>query len=263
MCLPNLNLIGSPVTALPFDEQIETMLQWAKRRVTRVVCVANVHMLMEAYWQSDFGSVLKDADMITPDGMPLVWMMRLSGAHDQDRVAGVDILQAVCERAQHQDVSVYFVGSQSSILDRMKDKLMEEFPKLKIACMQPLPFRPLTAAEDEELIQQINDSGAGIVFVSLGCPKQEKWMAQHRGKINAVMVGLGGAFPVYAGIQSRAPQWARESGLEWLYRLIQEPSRLWKRYSSTIPPFLWLAFKQLVKKKFFSNSLHPQKKCVS
>lgn len=262
MC-PNLNLIGSPVTALPFDEQVETMLRWAKCHVSKVVCVANVHMLMEAYWQPEFGTVLKEADLITPDGMPLVWMMRLIGARNQDRVAGLDILHAVCDRAQQQDISVYFVGSQPSILERMRNRLDKEFPNLKIACMQPLPFRPLTVAEDEELIQQINSSGAGIVFVSLGCPKQEHWMAQHQGKINAVMIGLGGAFPVYAGIQSRAPLWIREAGLEWLYRLVQEPGRLWKRYSSTIPPFLWLAFKQLVKKRLFPDRPRPQKKCAS
>jgi N-acetylglucosaminyldiphosphoundecaprenol N-acetyl-beta-D-mannosaminyltransferase len=114
--------------------------------------------------------------------------------------------------------------------------------------MEPLPFRPLTQAEDEALIQKIHESGAGLVFVSLGCPKQEYWMAQHKNKIQAVMLGVGGVFPVYAGLHKRAPRRVREWGLEWLYRLIQEPRRLWKRYFETIPPFMWLAIKQLLTK---------------
>jgi N-acetylglucosaminyldiphosphoundecaprenol N-acetyl-beta-D-mannosaminyltransferase len=115
--------------------------------------------------------------------------------------------------------------------------------------MEPLPFRPLTQAEDNAIIQKIHDSGAGIVLVSLGCPKQEYWMNQHKDKIQAVMVGLGGVFPVYAGIHKRAPLWIRNLGLEWFYRLIQEPRRLWKRYRTTIPPFIWLAFRQLLSSK--------------
>lgn len=112
--------------------------------------------------------------------------------------------------------------------------------------MEPLPFHPITPEEDEAIVQKLNESGAGLVLVSLGCPKQEIWMAKHQGKVQAVMVGLGGAFPVYAGIHKRAPQLIRSSGLEWLYRLAQEPRRLWGRYSSTIPVFLWLALKQLL-----------------
>ncbi|MCA1994329.1 MAG: WecB/TagA/CpsF family glycosyltransferase, partial [Coleofasciculus sp. S288] len=113
-----------------------------------------------------------------------------------------------------------------------------------------LPFRPLTQEEDEALIQKINESGAGLVFVSLGCPKQEYWMAQHKDKIQAVMLGVGGVFPVYAGIHKNAPRRVKEFGLEWLYRLVQEPRRLWGRYSKTIPPFIWLALKQLLATKF-------------
>nr|WP_277881987.1 MULTISPECIES: WecB/TagA/CpsF family glycosyltransferase [Cyanophyceae] len=204
-------------------------------------------MVTEAYLNQDFSKVLKSADLVTPDGMPLVWMMKLLGVRDQDRVAGLDILLALCKAAPSTDVGLFFVGSETPILDQMRAKLNQEFPDLQIAGMEPLPFRPLTPAEDEALIQKINASGAGVVLVSLGCPKQERWMAEHKDKIHAVMIGLGGAFPVYAGICKRAPRWVREMGLEWFYRLIQEPRRLWKRYSTTIPLFLWLATKQLIK----------------
>ncbi|AFY34479.1 WecB/TagA/CpsF family glycosyltransferase [Calothrix sp. PCC 7507] len=244
--LPTKKVLDFPITALGFNEQIQTIMKWAIAKESKAVCVANVHMLMEAHWHPEFASVLCNADLVTPDGMPLVWMMRRLGAHYQDRVAGMDIFLALCQLMQTQNISISFVGSQTEILSKMRKRLEQEFPQLQIAVMEPLPFHPLTETEDTDLISKINSSGAGIVLVSLGCPKQEHWMAQHRGKIQAVMIGLGGVFPVYAGIQKRAPRIVRDLGLEWLYRWIQEPRRLWRRYIKTIPPFIWLASKQLL-----------------
>jgi N-acetylglucosaminyldiphosphoundecaprenol N-acetyl-beta-D-mannosaminyltransferase len=244
--LPFRNVIGFPVVALPFDAQIALMMEWAKGYLSKVVCIANVHMLTEAYGNPDFADVLTKADLVTPDGMPLVWMLKLMGAAKQDRVAGVDVLLALCKSACSEDISIFFLGSQSAILEKMRQRLEVEFPTLKIAGMEPLPFRPMTESEDEAIVQTLNASGAGLVFVSLGCPKQELWMTQHQGRVQAVMIGLGGAFPVYAGIHKRAPKVIRNSGFEWLYRLAQEPKRLWGRYSSTIPIFMWLALKQLL-----------------
>ncbi len=246
LSLPTQQVLNSPITALSFDDQIQIMLTAANSRESRVVCVANVHMLMEAYWNPDMADVLEKADLVTSDGMPLVWMMRLLGVHKQERLAGMDILLALCKKAQLLNISAFFIGSTASIQDLMKRRLESEFPNLKIAGMEPLPFRKLTQSEDEALIQKINESGAGLVFVSLGCPKQEYWMREHQGKINAVMIGVGGVFPVYAGIHKRAPRFVRESGWEWLYRFFQEPRRLWGRYYKTIPPFIWLAIKQLL-----------------
>lgn len=243
------NIISFSVTSIPYNAQISLMMKWAKNNLSKVVCIANVHMLIEAYQNPQFGRVLRKADLVTPDGMPLVWMLRLMGAVHQDRVAGIDVLEGLCRLAVQDKVSVYFLGSQQSILTKMKERLDREFPGLEIAGMHPLPFRPLTPSEDEKLVETLNQSGAGIVFVSLGCPKQENWMSQHQGKVSAVMVGLGGAFPVYAGIHRRAPVLIRRAGLEWLYRLLQEPRRLWKRYATTIPIFLWLVGKQILLRK--------------
>ncbi len=243
--LPTINIIGSPVTALPFHYQMKIIMQWASKHLSKTVCVANTHMLIEAYWKPRFGSVLQTADLVTPDGMPLVWMMKMMGAATQNRVAGMDIFLALCEAAACQNTSLFLLGSQSAVLNRMRARLQKEFPNLCIAGMEPLPFRPLTAAEDQSLIRRVNASGAGLVFVALGCPKQEEWIADHKNRIQAVMIGLGGVFPVYAGIHKRAPYWVRQIGLEWLYRLLQEPKRLWKRYGTTIPMFIWLAIKQL------------------
>jgi len=243
---PKQSVIGFPVTAVPFDHQIELILKWAKRRISKVVCVANVHMLMEAHRNPQFAAVLSNADLVTPDGMPLVWLMNLLGVWRQNRVAGMDILLALCHQVSAKKISVFFVGSERETLERMKVRLQQEFPQLQIAGMEPLPFRPLNSEEDADIIEKINSSEAGIVFVSLGCPKQEIWMSEHYGKINTVMLGLGGVFPVYAGLHKWAPLWVRRLGLEWLYRLVQEPRRLWKRYYQTIPPFVYLALKQLI-----------------
>jgi N-acetylglucosaminyldiphosphoundecaprenol N-acetyl-beta-D-mannosaminyltransferase len=249
------NVIDFAITSLRCDDQIKTIVKWGKSNLSKVVCIANVHMLIEAHRNPLFGAVLQNADLVTPDGMPLVWMMRFLGAVHQDRVAGIDVLEGVCKLAQAEGVSVYFLGSQASILKKMKLRLYREFPNLKIAGMTPLPFRPLTSEEDDTVIQSLNKSGAGIIFVSLGCPKQETWMSQHKGKISAVMIGLGGAFPVYAGIHKRAPEFLRQAGLEWFFRLVQEPYRLWKRYATTIPLFLWLAAKQIVDEFMHSGTV--------
>jgi len=264
MCsLPTQDIIGSPVTSLEFKYQVEVMIDWAKSRLSKVVCIANVHMLIEAHRNLAFGAVLKNADMVTPDGMPLVWMLRLMGNPKQDRVAGLDVMQTVCQLASEQGVSVFFLGSQAEVLDRIKNRLAEEFPDLTVAGMKPLPFRPLTTQEDELLVEELNASGTGFVFVCLGCPKQERWMAAHQGRVHAVMVGLGGAFPVYAGIHKRAPKFLRSGGFEWLYRLAQEPRRLWGRYANTIPIFIWLACKQLLVAVFAPNTLFTPQDAAS
>ncbi|MEA5466099.1 WecB/TagA/CpsF family glycosyltransferase [Leptothoe sp. PORK10 BA2] len=247
--LETQSVIGFPVTAEPFDVQIDTMLSWAHQRLSKVVCVANVHMLIEAKCSQGFARVLHQADMLTPDGMPLVWVTSRLRKRKQDRVAGMDILLSLCKKAAKENTGVFFLGSTPDVLWNMKQRLKKEYPDLKVVGMESPPFRPLTAEEDEALVQRLNESGAGFVLVSLGCPKQEWWMSDHKGRVKAVMVGLGGAFPIFAGEKRWAPVWVQENGLEWLYRLVQEPRRLWKRYAKTVPLFMLLAFKQLVKVK--------------
>jgi N-acetylglucosaminyldiphosphoundecaprenol N-acetyl-beta-D-mannosaminyltransferase len=246
-CLPTQNVTGFPISALSFDAQVGVILRWAQAHLSKVVCVSNVHMLMEGHWQSEFARVLLRADLLTPDGMPLVWLTGLMKGKPQDRVAGMELMLALCERSQAMGVSVFLMGSTPEMLAQMAQQLSQDFPNLKVAGTVSPPFRELTKQEDRAIADQINASGAGLVFVSLGCPKQEQWMSLHRGQISAVMVGLGGAFSVYAGVKQWAPEWVRRYGLEWCYRLIQEPGRLWKRYATTIPPFVWLAFKQVLK----------------
>lgn len=246
----NVQIISSGVTAMTFAEQIEVILDWATQRLSKQVCIANVHMLMEAHWEAEFNQILKGADIVTTDGMPLVILMRLLGARYQNRIAGLDLFTNLCQASSERGISVFLLGSDDATLQSIELRLSEDFPHLKIAGLKSLPFRALTSAEDQEIEQLVNESGAGLLFLSLGCPKQEKWIVQHRGRINATMLGIGAAFPVYAGIHKHAPSWMRNSSLEWLYRLLQEPKRLWRRYLSTIPPFLYLATLQVLAQKW-------------
>ena len=247
--IPNRRLLNVPITCLPFEEQIMLMLRWAKIRDSKTVCLANVHMIMEAYKSPPFKKVLDRADLVTPDGKPLVWMLHLLGIHHQNQVAGMDVFLSLCDLAESAEIPVYFLGSTEDILSKMKQKLNQEYPILKIVGMKSIPFmstEEILLSEDKQLIEEINNSGAGIVFVCLGCPKQEIWMSHYQGHLNSVMVGVGAVFSMYAGITPRAPYLLQHVGLEWLYRLAQEPKRLWYRYGSTIPPFVCLSIRQLL-----------------
>jgi N-acetylglucosaminyldiphosphoundecaprenol N-acetyl-beta-D-mannosaminyltransferase len=251
--IPVRYVLDVPVGAIPFDEQIFLILKWSRLRESRVICLANVHMLIEAHWNQSFALVLQKADLVSSDGMPLVWMLRQMGVYNQNRVAGMDVFLRLCQLAPQSGVSIFFLGSEKTVLEKIKARLSLDFPDLQVAGMESLPFRSLTPTEDEALIAKINQSGAGLVMVCLGCPKQEMWMDRHKHRVKAVMIGVGAVFSVYAGLNKRASHQIRNLGLEWLYRLIQEPGRLWKRYSQTIPPFLYLAGKQLLVEYLLEN----------
>lgn len=231
---PTASVVGVRVTALGFKDHVSLICRWAQEAaIGRVVCVANVHMLVEARRNPRFRGLLHRADLVTPDGMPLVWVMRSSRAPRQHRVAGMDLLPALCSVAERRAIPLYFLGSTEAVLESMRRRLAAEHPRLSIVGMESPPFRALSKEEDDALVRRINASGARIVFVSFGCPKQERWMYSHRKRIGAVMVGIGAAFPVYAGLQRRAPRLMRYLGLEWFFRLASEPHRLWKRYLVT------------------------------
>lgn len=247
--IPKKDLLNIPITCIPFEEQIMLILRWAKNRTSKVVCLANVHMLIEAYRNPGFANVLRKADLITPDGKPLVIMLRKLGIKHQNQVAGMDVFLNLCDLAEQTGIKVYFLGSTEKILNKIESKLNCEYPVLQIAGMKAIDkinIEDIVKSKDRDLITEINQSGAGIIFVCLGCPKQEIWMSHYRGSIKGAMIGVGAVFSMYAGINPRAPRWIQQAGLEWLYRLLQEPRRLWGRYSSTIPPFLYLAIKDLI-----------------
>lgn len=216
---------------------------WATTRESRYICVCNVHSVVTAKRDFAFRDVINNADMALPDGMPIVWQMRRAGFKDQQRISGPDLMWKLCEQASERGLSFFLLGNTGKVLALLTQRLSMEFPELKIAGGYSPPFGTFSAQENEKITVMINSSGSNVVFVSLGCPKQEFWMADHRGKVNAVMIGVGAAFDFIAGTVSRAPLWMQRSGLEWFYRLISEPKRLWKRYLITNTLFIFYILK--------------------
>ncbi len=247
--LKSVQLIRTWVTNAPYQRFIAEIAEQARLRHSSYVCFANVHMLMEAYHDPSFKEVVNQADLVAPDGRPLSVLMRWQYGLQQERVCGMDLLPDLLRTATEQDLSVYFYGSTQETLDAIQSRLTEEYPTLRVAGLDSPPFRPLSAAEDQAAVDRINASGANLVFVSLGCPKQERWMADHRGRVEACMLGLGQAFLTYAGTEKRLPRWAHDFALEWAYRLYLEPKRLWKRYLVGNTWFLYNAFISIVRAK--------------
>ncbi|MDP2881246.1 MAG: WecB/TagA/CpsF family glycosyltransferase [Azonexus sp.] len=243
------NVLSAPIDALDWKTATGRIREWADRRVSRYVCICNAHSVVTAGQDAEFGRVVAEADMATPDGAPVAWMLRKLGVAGQQRINGPDLMWKYCEQAAQGSESIFLYGSTEETLDILLARMREVFPGLKVAGAISPPFRALTAAEQAVDVERINASGAGTVWVSLGCPKQEKWMAAHRGKINAVMIGVGAAFDYHAGTISRAPLWMQRNGLEWFHRLCSEPGRLWKRYLVTNTLFVVLAIRQLLLQK--------------
>ena len=242
----SVSIFGVAIDSLTWETALLQRYSWAAAHESRYVCICNVHSVVTASQDFGFNQIVNNADLATPDGAPVAWLMRLLGHAGQQRINGPDLMWKYCEQAQYRDESVFFYGSSEATLALLKTKLLSAFPTLKIAGVISPPFRTLTSAEDMAIIEQINTSGAGVVWVSLGCPKQELWMAEHRGRINAVMVGVGAAFDYHAGTLKRAPLWMQHNGLEWFYRLVSEPRRLWKRYLITNTLFVLKAIRQLL-----------------
>lgn len=235
-----VSVLGMRVDPTSYREVTEKVIAWAQVGESRYVCVANVHMVMEAYDDPVFRNIVNSADLVTPDGMPLVWMLRRQGFPEQERVYGPELTLRVCQAAAEEGVPVGFYGGKPEVLRALVDQLKRRFPLLKVAYAYSPPFRPLSRAEEQEVIQAIRASGARILFVGLGCPKQERWMAAHKGRVPAVMLGVGAAFDIHAGRVRQAPLWVQKLGLEWLFRLVQEPRRLWSRYFKHNPRFMML-----------------------
>jgi N-acetylglucosaminyldiphosphoundecaprenol N-acetyl-beta-D-mannosaminyltransferase len=239
-------IIGSRVDPVNYAQAIHQVVAWAQQHESRYVCAANVHMLMEAYDSPEFRDIVNGADLVTPDGMPLVWMLKSMGYPQQERVYGPELTLKLIEAAATQEISVGFYGGTVETVAQLTTSFKEKYPNLQIKYSYSPSFRQLTPTEDESVILAMNASGAKILFVGLGCPKQERWMAAHRGRIRAVMLGVGAAFDIHAGQKPQAPPWMQHAALEWLFRLVNEPHRLWRRYLQHNPRFLVLALMQLL-----------------
>lgn len=231
-------LLGTRIDALSWEQAAGRIVRWAQAGSSRMVCLCNVHSLVTATRDPSLASALKLSDMNSPDGAPLAWLMRRKGWPEQQRMSGPDLMWKVLGETERLHLPVFLLGGAPATLDKLLQSLGSAFPALKIAGSLSPPFRELDDDENERIAQAINASGARIVLVGLGCPKQEKWMAAQRGRIDAVMLGVGAAFDYHAGTTLRAPPGWQRAGLEWLYRLAQEPTRLARRYLVTNTLFL-------------------------
>lgn len=238
-------VVGTRVNSTTYSAATDIVVDWSNRRDSRYVCMANVHMLMEAADSKEFKKLVNDADLVVPDGMPLVWILRLKGKRNQPRIYGPTFMLHVMEYAAHAGIPVGFCGGTPEVLFLLIERMQARYRNLRVAFSVSPPFRDLSQAEDEAIVEQLNQSGARILFVGLGCPKQEIWMAEHRGRVKAVMLGVGAAFDFHSGVKPQAPAWMQMIGLEWLFRLIQEPRRLWRRYLYHNPRFIVLALADL------------------
>ena len=239
-------VLSLEVTSENYLDFIDNIIDLSSARTSSYVCVANVHMCIEAHNDAQFREVVNNADLVTPDGMPLVFALKKFYGIHQQRVAGMDLLPDLLTIASQKKLNVFFYGGTTEMLRTTEAYISLKYPTLENPQYYSPPFRELTSDEEYMVIDKINSSGTHIVFVALGCPKQERWMAKMKGRINACMVGIGGALPVMVGLQKRAPIWMQKIGLEWFFRLLQEPKRLFKRYFITNSLFIYLFLKEYV-----------------
>lgn len=242
-------LLSSLISVGSFNDFVNHIFWLTENKRSSYVCFANVHMLVEAYKDKAFGEVLNQADVATPDGGPVSKLMRMVYGEQQDRVAGMDLLPRLLQEAAARGKSVYFYGTTDDVLEKVVAKAKADLPHLRVAGYYSPPFRKLSREEDAAITDMLNEANPDLVFVALGCPKQERWMADHKEQVNACMLGVGQAFLTYAGLEKRLPKWARDLSLEWTYRLYLEPKRLWKRYLITNSTFMYLILKLLLQRK--------------
>lgn len=240
-------MLGMRIDSTSYTDAATRVLAWAGARESRYVCVANVHVTMESHDSPEYRAIVNGADLVTPDGMPLVWALRLFGVRGATRVYGPTLTEHVLARAAREQVPVGFYGASPDVLRGVLDACRSRFAGVPVVYSYAPPFRPLTEAEDAAVVRDINASGARILFVGLGCPKQERWMGAHRGSVQATMLGVGAAFDFLAGLKPQAPAWLQRLGLEWLFRLATEPRRLWRRYAYHNPRFVALLAGQYLK----------------
>jgi len=239
--LNSFRVLRSTIHAVEIDDVMEIFEQWISSRArSHYVALCNVHMVMEAYNNMYFHDALASADLVAPDGMPLIWAGRRHGFRLRRRVYGPDLFLAVCQNTATKGYRHFLFGGHPGVPETVAAKLTRSCPGIQIAGICSPPFREPTRAEHSEMIAQVNNSGADVLWVALGCPKQELWMYENRGRLNVpVIVGVGQAFDLYSGRVRQAPRWTRENGLEWAFRLISNPRRLWRRYLICNTQFLY------------------------
>jgi N-acetylglucosaminyldiphosphoundecaprenol N-acetyl-beta-D-mannosaminyltransferase len=233
-----IRVAGVPISVTNIPDSVATILGWVSRGDSKYVCVSDVNCFLHAQDNEEFRQVFENAGLVVPDGMPLVWVMRWRKASGVARVCGADLTEALCAASANSGVRHFFYGGKPSVAATMAMKLKSRYPALEVVGVLSPPFHRLSVSEDAAITQQLAEAKPQIVWVGLGAPKQEIWMRDHVGRIpGAVLLGVGAAFDFHAGIIKRAPKWIQNSGFEWLFRIAQEPGRLWRRYALIVPRF--------------------------
>ena len=248
------DILGVKVDVLTFQKALHRFDEWIHARARQFVCVADAHVVMQAQWNDDFRKILNEAGMITPDGMPLVYLLRSARRGPVERVYGPDLLLRTCEHSMFRQYRHYFLGAAPGVAQRMAEHLRDRFPGLVVSGVFSPPFRPTTEAEDLAMAAAINRTLPDFVWVGLGTPKQERWMYRFRKLLNApILISVGSAFDYFSYEKRQAPRVLQRIGLEWLFRLVYEPRRLGPRYSRVIPGFLYL----LLLERLAARRHHP------
>ena len=237
---PRLDILGVAVSAIRMADALDAIDAWIALGERHYVCVTGVHGVMESQRDESLRQIHNAAGLVTPDGMPLVWLCRWRGVPRVERVYGPDLLLACCERSVPRGYRHFFVGGAPGVSKKLAGRLTARFPGLTVAGTYAPPYRDLTDREREAIVRRINAARPDIVWVGLSTPKQERWMAEHVGQLTAaVLIGVGAAFDFHAGVKRQAPRWVQQSGLEWVFRLMSEPRRLGPRYLRNNPQFVW------------------------
>lgn len=235
-----VDVLGVQVSAINPALALEHIVEWVEQRNRQYVCVTGVHGVTESRRDAALRDIHNSSGLTTPDGMPMVWCGRWAGAGWMSRVYGPDLMLEVLAEARERGWSSFFYGSTESTLSALVTNLSERVPGMKVAGTYSPPFRPLTPAETTDIVSRINAAQPDLVWIGLSTPRQERWMAEHRGLLDApVLLGVGAAFDFHAGVKRQAPRWMQRRGLEWLFRLLSEPRRLWRRYLVGNSTFLW------------------------
>lgn len=244
---PRVDVLGVGVSAINVPAALATFDRWIARGERQYVCISGVHGVMESLRDPSLREIHNDAGLVTPDGMPLVWLSRLAGQTQVTRVYGPDLMLAYCAHGVSLGRRHYFYGGNDGVPELLADRLRARVPGLDVVGTYSPPFRALTAEEDEAIVTRINAAEPDVVWIGLSTPKQERWMAAHRARLHApVLVGVGAAFDFHAGLKRQAPRWMQRSGLEWAFRLASEPRRLGRRYLVNNPLFVWHVARQLL-----------------
>lgn len=237
--IDRVDVLGVGISAINMDMAVAEITRWIEQAEQHYVCVTGVHGVMESQDDTRLRDIHNASGLTTPDGMPMVWAGRMAGVAHMDRVYGPDLMLELLQRAAQRGWSSYFYGGAEGVPELLARRLCERFEGLRVAGTYSPPFRPLTPAEDAEVVDRINAAAPDLVWVGLSTPKQERWMADHVGRLDApVLLGVGAAFDIHAGTLPQAPFWMQRSGTEWAYRLAREPRRLWRRYLRNNPRFV-------------------------